>query len=604
VFLHIIQVALVVLLIILARQTSAWPSRIYLTLCASLILFLGITDEVFNELTGTSFNHAIWFHLRYGLEGAGLADFKTVIMKFTSILTFGLAGIWFFGLRSTDKKLPLPTRDNLLIGVGSMLLVLTFTFHPFSQAVAKVLYPTKITEPFVEFYITPEINPASGLDRVSPPNLVWIYAESLERTYLDETLFPGLTPGLKTLETTSATFTNIEQVGATGWTIAGMVASQCGIPLTTTGGHGNSMNGISTFLPGAKCLGDLLKAQNYHLTYMGGADLSFAGKGKFFKTHSFDEVLGRNQLESRLPDKAYVNGWGLYDDSLFDLAVEKYQELLNSQKDPFALLALTVDTHHPEGHLSRRCDGLKYLDGKNPMLNAVHCADRLISSLVEDIRRLDKQNNTVIVVSSDHLAMQNTASSALNSRPRRNLFIVNWPDHINPVKVERPAGTFSLGPTILGFMGFSSEGLGLGRDLMKTQPTFIEAHQDYHDVLSSWTPEFQKAWQLPQRVTELKVIPKARQVIVGVSTFSLPVLMSLDGNNDVTSLIFPEGEDTVSLVKRAEAVDGNKKKILIEYCKPLKTKFEDLEAPTNSICWWDISESKPVVVTKPKIFSI
>ena len=35
---------------------------------------------------------------------------------------------------------------------------------------------------------------------------------------------------------------------------------------------------------------------SYHLEFMGGADLKFAGKGKFFKSHGFDSVLGEKLI--------------------------------------------------------------------------------------------------------------------------------------------------------------------------------------------------------------------------------------------------------------------------------------------------------------------
>lgn len=113
-------------------------------------------------------------------------------------------------------------------------------------------------------------------------NLVYIYAESLERTYLDENLFPGLITELKELEQSALSFTGLEQVSGTHWTIAGMVASQCGIPLVTASG-GNAMSGIDRFLPGATCLGDVLHTRGYNLIYMGGADNDFAGNKQILR---------------------------------------------------------------------------------------------------------------------------------------------------------------------------------------------------------------------------------------------------------------------------------------------------------------------------------
>lgn len=600
------SLCVVLLMVLLALRAQRSSAKILFVIFATLIFTLGIIDAVCNALSGSSFNDAIWFHLRFGIKGAGIEEFATLAIRYLVIAWVGFFAIWFPLRQKSIKKMPILKKldDRKIVLAGSIFFVIAVIFHPFSQAVWEVTARKKISGPTADFYVNPEIQFNSVTHKNRPPNLVWIYAESLERTYLDESLFPELTPGLKALERDSASFTNVEQVGATGWTIAGMVASQCGMPLVSTGGSGNSMSGVKSFLPGVKCFGDLLKEQNYNLTYMGGADLDFAGKGQFYRTHSFDEVLGRAQLQDRLVEKSYVSGWGLYDDSLFEFVREKYQTLLHIDKQPFALVTLTLDTHHPAGHISKPCQGTKYRDGKNPILNAVHCSDFLISNLIKDIRRLDRDNNTVIVVSSDHLAMPNTASDDLNSRNRRNLFVINWPGRVAPEKIDRPAATFSSGATILGVMGFKMKGLGLGRDLFGKDLTVIETYKDYDSVISSWTPLFLKAWQLPQAVKEITVLPNYRKVIVGPRSYSLPVLMSFNEKNDITGLVFPEAGDSQTLVARAFESNSNDTRILVEDCLQLKSKVSDSEVPESGLCWWNSANRQAFVIKKRTSFAL
>lgn len=593
---HILQVFMIGFHVALARQCRGRLAKIMLGVFASSLLMIGVVDAVFIELSGSSFNDGVWFHLRYGLQGADINEFKPLIIKISLGLTCGLLLIWPLAFTSSTGKRSFISSDRWLFLAGCLALSSSIALHPLSHAVWKVLHPPKISEPLVDFYMKPEIQSDPGITRAPLPNLVWIYAESLERTYLDESLFPGLTPGLKELESESATFTNIDQYDGATWTIAGMVASQCGIPLVTTGGNCNSMHGVNSFLPGVRCLGDLLKEQRYSLTFMGGAELSFAGKGSFYKSHGFSEVLGRHELEPHLADSSYVNGWGLYDDSLFDFVREKYRSLRAAKKEPFALVALTIDTHHPDGHMSRYCDGLKYQDGGNSMLNAVHCSDRLISKLVKDIRSLDRDNSTVIVVSSDHLAMPNSAYEALNSRPRRNLFVVNWPGHVAPMRVDRRAGTFALAPTILGVMGLKTAGLGLGRDLLASSPTLAESFADVSNVVASWLPQFKKAWQLPQAVKEIRVLPKTRKMIVDTLSVSWPVLMSFNASQDLTQLVFPDPEDIVSLAKMASEVGESTTRILVDECQQLKVNFPELDLQSNTVCLWSNQQKAPIVV--------
>ena len=96
--------------------------------------------------------------------------------------------------------------------------------------------------PFYDYYRTPTI------ERIvdKPKNLVFIDAESLDRSYFDETIYPGLITHLRKYQADATTFTNIKQLPYTNYTIAGMTASQLGVPLVTISGV-NSMASMDTY---------------------------------------------------------------------------------------------------------------------------------------------------------------------------------------------------------------------------------------------------------------------------------------------------------------------------------------------------------------------
>ena len=129
---------------------------------------------------------------------------------------------------------------------------------------------------------------------------------------------------------------------------------------------------IDGFLPRARCLGDVLSEQGYDLSFIGGANLNFAGKGNFYQTHRFDTILGKEELTQKLAVGNYQSSWGLYDDTTLEYVFESLEKKTNSKK-PFGIFALTLDTHHPNGHPSRSCQNISYQDGKNPILNSVEC---------------------------------------------------------------------------------------------------------------------------------------------------------------------------------------------------------------------------------------
>lgn len=99
------------------------------------------------------------------------------------------------------------------------------------------------------------------------------------------------------------------QLHGTDYTIAGMVASQCGIPLFAPF-EGNASASMSSFFPQNICLGDILKNSGYENYFMQGANLRFAGKDVFLRSHGFDHLYGSEELKTTVADPAYRNDWG------------------------------------------------------------------------------------------------------------------------------------------------------------------------------------------------------------------------------------------------------------------------------------------------------
>jgi phosphoglycerol transferase MdoB-like AlkP superfamily enzyme len=251
-------------------------------------------------------------------------------------------------------------------------------------------------------------------------NLLMIYMESLESLYLDDSVFPGLTPNLIRLRNRALNFTALHQLPGTGWTVAGMLSSQCGTPLIYETGPGTNDILQGGFLNRAVCLGDVLKAAGYRQVFMGGATTDFAGKGEFLKAHGYDEINGREQLVRKLDDPGYTNDWGLYDDSLFLLAERRFAELASDRR-PFNLTLLTVDTHHPGGNASKSCADYEAMN--NSMLDAVHCTDQLVGQFLDRLAHYPAWNDTLVVLLSDHLAMRNVARRYYPANYDRKLFL-------------------------------------------------------------------------------------------------------------------------------------------------------------------------------------
>lgn len=339
--------------------------------------------------------------------------------------------------------------------------------QPHKKAVPEPDAPTDLThiesqaEIQVETQAVTEAAPGKQLKK----NIILIYAESLESLYFDNEIFGDIVPNIKKLSEHAHRFTNLAQVGGTGWTIAGIVASQCGFPLKVSNHLASNSSIASVKNPYEEqiCLADILSASGYQTIYMGGAPLWFAGKGNFLRTHGYQQIFGQEELSPRLRDKSYQSGWGIYDESLTKMALEDLRTLENKAQ-PYLLTLLTLDTHHPTGIPSASCK--KLANNNDEMSNAIYCSDQLIAEFINEVMTIVDMSDTIIVLFSDHLSLRNTLWDKLReNRQKRRLTLMIFDDTLATVSNQR--GThFDVAPTILEAAGFDDHTrIGAGQSL-------------------------------------------------------------------------------------------------------------------------------------------
>ncbi len=290
-------------------------------------------------------------------------------------------------------------------------------------------------------------------------NLVLIYAESLEATYGEADLFgQDLLAPLHNVGGRS--YRRYRPVLGATWTIAAMVATQCGIPLNVySEGDVRQRSGTKSFLPGATCLGDLLRAHGYSNVFLGGAPLAFSGKGHFLRDHGYEETWGRAQWKQAGAAPDEFNGWGMFDSALFAHGRETL-ERLHAAGRPFNLTMLTMDTHNPRGFLSPACRRA----GAEHFEDIVSCTAGEIADFVQFARKQGYLEDTTIVVIGDHLAVPNPVFGKLQQAgARRGIFNLFVGKNLPPPNTDELL-PYDLLPTLLEVVGMRVEGdrLGLG----------------------------------------------------------------------------------------------------------------------------------------------
>jgi phosphoglycerol transferase len=329
----------------------------------------------------------------------------------------------------------------------------------------------------------------------APQSLIWIYVESLETTYSNKKIFGrDLLAQLNALKIGQISFSQFEQVTGTEWTIASLVASQCGIPLKLVSVFDTNRRFelIKQFLPRATCLSDILASQGYTNVFLKGGTLGFAGFNKFLQTHHYQEKHGKNEWLQDGIKKNQLIGWGLPDDLLFEKAKKTLAKLMHRQK-PFNLTIFTVDTHGVDGQLNESCRGSR---GKS-FADIVECTANQVADFVGYIKKQGWSDNLTIVIMGDHLAMQNAVSDKLLSSPQRYIFNLILSSKSLPKNTDRLVH-FDLFPTVLHALGFSFPGnkLALGHSVLGEQNSETDDTRlaQLRNILSQRSKTYEKLW--------------------------------------------------------------------------------------------------------------
>ncbi len=533
-----------------AGRNKFWFTLILLLL--TLFILLNAALYASNYFTGEGITDAVIYTLTNSLTGAGTAKYIAPALGLLAVLC-----LLFFLLSWILRRQNRPHHLGWSLFAVACAVGSVQTTPAFQQVTSLFATHTRLGDSdFASYFKVPQ-------KKIPEPklNLVYIYGESLERTYFNQQTFPGLAPELSREIAQSLDFSGTEQLPGTDYTIAGMVASQCGIPLFAPF-NGNASASLSSFYPQNLCLGDILKNSGYENWFIQGADLRFAGKDIFLQSHGFEpqHMYGAQELMSKVADPAYRNNWGFYDDTVMDEVFEQY-EALSRQNKRFALFTLTVDTHHPDGFISRSCQRKSFsYEGKpNQSFSAVACSQEHIARLIERIKASPWFKNTVIVVASDHLAMNNTAHQYLVQQPRHNLFFVIRGDQPQADVIAGRRNTLDNGATVLDILG-GDNFLGLGRSSLSGTSLSV-VFKDLKQKATTWKPDIIGMWNFPETLDEFTIDQTANSFSFSGTTFKLPILFRV-GKGRVEPL--PEGE----------------------YAAPLRYQLADF-APEDKFVWAD-----------------
>ena len=515
IFIHISAIVVSIILYILLRnirkirkidETGKMPKKkwyihqnISLYLIWILFAILLVAEEyVLSSFSGITIDQLV-FHMNTNLEGSNWSTFLPTLIQAGLYILIAVIGCtivtfiqkYFIKKANRYRKFNLKAKEMIkeyslhfittlcgFIAICIVLVSLADNYYLIDYLAARRID----TEIYDKYYIDTATVELTFPEKKK--NLVYIYMESMEMSLADESHGGGksvnVIPELTDIALENDCFNGDTDIlnGARSlynstWTIAGLVAQTSGLPLGINHVLTNNINSISSFMPGATTLGDILEKEGYHNVFMLGSDAKFGNRDVYFKEHGNydidDYYWARNN--NKLPDKSYYVWWGYEDDKLFTYAKEELTSLAESD-EPFALSLLTVDTHFVNGYLCDDCPDTF----TSQYSNVLACSSKKVSELVEWIETQPWGEDTVIVLNGDHLCMDSKYYEDMPEDYERKTYTAIINSSKKEPDTTRLYSTMDLFPTTLSAMGVTIKGdrLGLGTDLYSDTPTLLE----------------------------------------------------------------------------------------------------------------------------------
>lgn len=515
IFIHISAIVVSIILYILLGnirkirkidETGKMPQKkgyihqnISLYLIWILFAILLVAEEyVLSSFSGITIDQLV-FHLNTNLEGSNWSTFLPTLIQAGIYILIAVIGCtivtfiqkYFVKKANRYRKFNLKAKEMIkeyslhfittlcgFIAICIVLVSLADNYYLIDYLAARRID----TEIYDKYYIDTATVELTFPEKKK--NLVYIYMESMEMSLADESHGGGksvnVIPELTDIALENDCFNGDTDIlnGARSlynstWTIAGLAAQTSGLPLGINHVLTNNINSISSFMPGATTLGDILEKEGYHNVFMLGSDAKFGNRDVYFKEHGNydidDYYWARNN--NKLPDKSYYVWWGYEDDKLFTYAKEELTSLAESD-EPFALSLLTVDTHFVNGYLCDDCPDTF----TSQYSNVLACSSKKVSELVEWIEAQPWGEDTVIVLNGDHLCMDSKYYEDMPEDYERKTYTAIINSSKKEPDTTRLYSTMDLFPTTLSAMGVTIKGdrLGLGTDLYSDTPTLLE----------------------------------------------------------------------------------------------------------------------------------
>ena len=280
-------------------------------------------------------------------------------------------------------------------------------------------------------------------------NLVIILQESLGAGFVGKLGGIGVTPEIDRLAEQGMWFENLYATGTRS--ARGIEAVIAGYPPSPS----RSVLKLGLAQQNFATLASILKKSGYQTQFIYGGESHFDNMAGFFLANGFDRVTDQKDYR----DPKFVATWGVSDEDLLDKVDD---EMMRNPAAPKFILAFSSSNHSPFDIPDNTIE--PYDAEKYTVNNAVKYADYAVGKFFERARTRPYWNNTYFLIVADH----DTRVFGASLVPVNKFHIpglILGPD-VKASIYEKVASQIDLAPTLLHYLGISSEHPLIGHDLL------------------------------------------------------------------------------------------------------------------------------------------
>lgn len=251
------------------------------------------------------------------------------------------------------------------------------------------------------------------------------------------------------------------------------------------------------------CLPQILKLNGYETFFTKAfGDINFDNTKNFVSRNGFDHVFGMsNQYSTAKQRQKYTWGWGLQDDIYYKNVFSQLDKIHQTgNKKPF-FVSLTTISNHMKFKDTPNDQRLMYPQQKNKKqyyANTIRISDKYLETFFSELNQRDYLKNSLVLILGDHSfpvgehGSYNSENGYYNEYFKTPLLML-WKSKLGPKIINTLRSQVDIAPTILEFLGISSDNHFIGQHLTKSPAQDVYLVQPYAGgFVGTITPKNQK----------------------------------------------------------------------------------------------------------------